>query len=75
MPLKEIEIAPVISIAVDGGSIVIRDNGTRHSGGPTIKGVLDYAIRVSSREAYVSPDTRCPRQRPQDNLANGVCPE
>ncbi len=51
---EEIEIAPVISIAVDGGSIVISDNGP---GIPadTIKGVLDYAIRVSSREAYVSP--------------------
>jgi hypothetical protein len=51
---EEIEIAPVVSIAVNGGSIVIRDKGP---GIPadTIKGILDYAIRVSSREAYVSP--------------------
>ena len=37
-----------------GGSITIDDNGP---GIPadTIKGILDYAIRVSSREAYVSP--------------------
>jgi DNA topoisomerase VI subunit B len=51
---EEVEIAPVVSIAVDGGSIVVGDNGP---GIPadTIKGVLDYAIRVSSREAYVSP--------------------
>jgi DNA topoisomerase VI subunit B len=36
------------------GSIVIEDNGP---GIPakTIDGVLDYSIRVSSREAYVSP--------------------
>ena len=51
---EEAETAPIISIAVKGGSIILRDYG---SGIPadTIKGILDYAIRVSSREAYVSP--------------------
>jgi DNA topoisomerase VI subunit B len=51
---EEAEIALVISIAVKGDSITVADNG---SGIPadTIKGILDYAIRVSSREAYVSP--------------------
>ena len=51
---EEIEIAPVVSIAVKGDSIIVEDNG---SGIPadTIKGVLDYGIRVSSREAYCSP--------------------
>jgi DNA topoisomerase VI subunit B len=51
---EEAEIAPVISIAVKGGSIIIKDNGP---GIPakTIDGVLDYSIRVSSREAYASP--------------------
>jgi hypothetical protein len=36
------------------GGIVIADNG---SGLPTetIEGVLDYTVRMSSREAYVSP--------------------
>lgn len=51
---EEAEIAPVISITVEPGSIVIQDNG----GGikpATIKSILDYSIRVSSREAYVSP--------------------
>ena len=51
---EEAGIAPVISVTVKRGSIVIEDNG---SGIPakTIDGVLDYNIRVSSREAYVSP--------------------
>jgi Histidine kinase-, DNA gyrase B-, and HSP90-like ATPase len=51
---EEAEIPPVVSIAVDGDTIVIEDNGP---GIPseTIDGVLDYNIRVSSREAYVSP--------------------
>ena len=51
---EEAEIAPVISIAVNGRSIVIQDNGP---GIPadTIEGILDYSVRVSSREAYVSP--------------------
>ena len=51
---EEAEVAPVISIAVKPGSITIQDNG----GGietETIKSILDYTIRVSSREAYVSP--------------------
>jgi hypothetical protein len=51
---EEAEIAPVISIAVEPGSIVVEDNagGIKTS---TIKSILDYSIRVSSREAYVSP--------------------
>jgi len=51
---EEAGIAPVISVAVKSGSIIVKDNG---SGIPadTIKGILDYAVRVSSREAYVSP--------------------
>jgi DNA topoisomerase VI subunit B len=51
---EEAGIAPVISVAVKGGSITVTDNG---SGIPanTVKGVLDYTVRVSSREAYVSP--------------------
>src|SRR5262249_35545250 len=51
---EEIEVAPVISIIVEPESIVIEDN----AGGietSTIKSILDYNIRVSSREAYVSP--------------------
>jgi hypothetical protein len=51
---EEAEVAPVISIAVGTGSITIRDN----AGGietETIKSILDYTIRISSREAYVSP--------------------
>jgi DNA topoisomerase VI subunit B len=50
---EESEIAPVISI-IKAGSITIQDNG----GGikpSIIKSILDYTIRVSSREAYVSP--------------------
>jgi hypothetical protein len=51
---EEAEIAPVISISVKDNWIIIADNGP---GIPakTIEGVLDYSIRVSSREAYVSP--------------------
>jgi DNA topoisomerase VI subunit B len=51
---EEAEIAPVISISVRDNSIIITDNGP---GIPakTIDGILDYSIRVSSREAYVSP--------------------
>jgi DNA topoisomerase VI subunit B len=45
---------PRIRVAVTGGSIIITDNGP---GIPakTVKSVLDFSVRVSSREAYVSP--------------------
>jgi Histidine kinase-, DNA gyrase B-, and HSP90-like ATPase len=51
---EEAEIAPVISVTVKRGSIVIEDNG-RGIPATMIGRVLDYTIRVSSREAYVSP--------------------
>lgn len=51
---EEAEIAPEIEIVVEKDTIVVQDN----AGGidaETIASVLDYTIRVSSREAYVSP--------------------
>jgi DNA topoisomerase VI subunit B len=51
---EEHEVAPEIEVIVDSGSIIIQDN----AGGiasETIGSILDYSIRVSSREAYVSP--------------------
>jgi hypothetical protein len=57
---EESEVAPVIRVTITTGKsgkptrIVIADNG---SGIPTetITGIIDYDIRVSSREAYISP--------------------
>ena len=51
---EEAEVAPVISIAVTKDKIVIEDNADGIDA-ETIASVLDYSIRVSSREAYVSP--------------------
>jgi DNA topoisomerase VI subunit B len=53
---EEVGVAPVVNVSVSPttGTIVIDDNGP---GIPeeTIRAVCDYTIRVSSREAYVSP--------------------
>jgi hypothetical protein len=51
---EEVGIAPVIAITVDNTGITVMDNGP---GIPaeTVKGVLDFTARVSSRDAYVSP--------------------
>jgi hypothetical protein len=57
---EEAEITPVIKVKIMTGAagrptrIVVEDNGP---GIPaeTIAGIIDYDIRVSSREAYVSP--------------------
>ena len=51
---EEADVAPVIAVTVTKDTIVVQDN----AGGldaETIESVLDYSIRVSSREAYVSP--------------------
>jgi DNA topoisomerase VI subunit B len=47
-------VAPQVAVTVDEGGVAVADNGP---GIPpeTVAGVLDFAIRVSSREAYVSP--------------------
>src|SRR4051812_9989729 len=51
---EDAHIAPEIKVTVDGTGITVEDNGP---GLPaeTISGVLDFAVRVSSNEAYVSP--------------------
>jgi DNA topoisomerase VI subunit B len=51
---EEAEIAPVVSVAIENGPIIIQDNGNGIAA-DTITSVLDYTIRVSSREAYASP--------------------
>jgi hypothetical protein len=47
-------ISPVLTVQVDAGGITVTDNGP---GIPadTVQAVLDFEVRVSSREAYVSP--------------------
>jgi DNA topoisomerase VI subunit B len=51
---EEAGIAPRIRIQISGNEIIIADNGP---GMPaeTVAGVVDFSVRVSSREAYVSP--------------------
>jgi DNA topoisomerase VI subunit B len=53
---EEAKIAPEINVSVstERGFITVSDNG-RGLPGDTIKDVLDYSSRTSSREAYVSP--------------------
>jgi DNA topoisomerase VI subunit B len=47
-------VPPEVLVTVDETGITVEDNGP---GIPaeTVKGVLDFSVRVSSREAYVSP--------------------
>lgn len=51
---EEAGIPPVIDVTVSGDKITVTDNG-RGIPAKTIASALDYSIRVSSREAYVSP--------------------
>jgi DNA topoisomerase VI subunit B len=51
---EEAEVAPTITVIVDSGTIIIEDNANGIAS-ETIESILDYAFRVSSREAYVSP--------------------
>lgn len=51
---EESNVAPEIAISVDDRGLTVQDNGP---GIPpeVVAGILDFAVRVSSREAYVSP--------------------
>jgi DNA topoisomerase VI subunit B len=51
---KKARVAPQVIVSVDAQGITVEDNGP---GIPpeTVAGVLDFNVRVSSREAYVSP--------------------
>jgi DNA topoisomerase VI subunit B len=51
---EEAGVVPVIGVTADPCGITVRDNGP---GLPeaTLRGALDFTIRVSNREAYVSP--------------------
>jgi DNA topoisomerase VI subunit B len=51
---EEAEIAPKIKVTVDRSGITVEDNGP---GIPpdVVEDILDFSVRVSSREAYVSP--------------------
>src|SRR5262245_15092686 len=51
---EEGDIAPVIDVAADAGGISVQDNGP---GLPeeTLQCALDFTVRASNREAYVSP--------------------
>src|SRR5262249_28568227 len=51
---EEAEIAPILTVAADPAGITVADNGP---GLPesTLRAVMDFTVRASSREAYVSP--------------------
>lgn len=51
---EEAGVAPTISVTVGENIIEVTDNGPGLPAA-TLDGVLDYTVRASSREAYVSP--------------------
>jgi Histidine kinase-, DNA gyrase B-, and HSP90-like ATPase len=51
---EDAEVAPHITVTVRSGHIVVADNGPG-IGTDVVQKILDYNVRVSSREAYVSP--------------------
>ena len=52
---EEAGVEPEIWIKAGAAGITVTDNG--HGIPPeTVEGILDYSVRVSSREAYVAPD-------------------
>jgi DNA topoisomerase VI subunit B len=52
---EDATISPVVTVSVNGDGIQVQDNG-RGLPAEVVEGVLDFSMRVSSREAYVAPD-------------------
>jgi DNA topoisomerase VI subunit B len=52
---EEANVPPEIEIVVDDTGITVIDNGPGIPAA-TVASVLDYSVRVSSREAYMAPD-------------------
>jgi hypothetical protein len=51
---EEAEVAPEIAVCIGDDFVTVQDNAGGFDAA-TIASVLDYTVRVSSREAYVSP--------------------
>jgi DNA topoisomerase VI subunit B len=51
---EEAGTAPTVSVTVADGKVVVEDKGPG-IGSQVVKDILNYNVRVSSREAYVSP--------------------
>jgi hypothetical protein len=51
---EEADVAPVIAVTADACGITVRDNGPGLLEA-TLRGSLDFTVRVSNREAYTSP--------------------
>jgi len=52
---EEVGVSPEVTVTVDDAGITVADNGPGIPAS-TIESVLDFSVRVSSREAYVAPD-------------------
>jgi Histidine kinase-, DNA gyrase B-, and HSP90-like ATPase len=52
---EEQGIAPELDVTIDESGITVADNGTGIAP-DTVERLLDFSVRVSSREAYVAPD-------------------
>ena len=52
---EEAGVPPEIAVTVDDDGITVADNGPGIPAS-TVESILDFSIRVSSREAYVAPD-------------------
>ena len=68
---EESNVAPEIAITVDDRGLTVQNNGP---GIPpeVVTGILDFAVRVSSREAYVSP-CRGAGKRTENRGSDAVC--
>jgi hypothetical protein len=51
---EEADIAPAVTVTADPAGITVTDNGPGLAEA-TLQGALDFTVRVSNREAYVSP--------------------
>jgi DNA topoisomerase VI subunit B len=65
---EDAELPPCLTVTVDRHGVTVADNGPGISP-ETVAGVLDFNVRVSSREAYVSPTRGAQGNAPKTIIA------
>ena len=70
---EDTDTLPEITATITPDGLVVEDSGPGLPAG-VVESILDFAVRVSSKDAYVLTDARGTRKRPEDRPGHSFCP-